>query len=87
MGVKLHKIDPPKGVPVGTMRDGDIAEIVAWPREEYLGQIVQKYHEFLVAVGMEYGHGWGKFSFATEKHQTSDFRVRILEPGEVLEIT
>lgn len=78
MPVKLKNDD---SIPVKQMADGQIGVIVSCPHNEYLGRVVQRYSGSLVCIGRECGHSWSSVS------GNDDFRVRILPPGTLLEIT
>ena len=68
------------GVALDKMKDGDVAVIVSWQVDEYLGQLVQRYDDCLVCLGARSGKGWGKM-FPGEHN---GLRVRILEEGETI---
>jgi hypothetical protein len=76
-------------IPVGEMKDGDIAVITQWKDENYYytGQVVQRYMDYLIRVGKPSNQGWGGIfkkdhDFLTNK----SCMVRILPSGTVLEI-
>lgn len=83
MGVKLRKEEQRPGICMHDMKDGDIGEIVSWDHKFYIGRIVQRCGQYLISVGLSSGNGWGEV-FNTPRKENR--RVRILEPGEVLEI-
>jgi hypothetical protein len=75
-------------IPVGEMKDGDIAVITQWrDRSNYEGQIIQRYKDYLLCVGKPSHQGWGDIfkkdhDFLTDK----TCMVRILPAGAVLEV-
>ena len=71
-----------KNVPVGLMNDGDIAIITNCGNREYIGSIVTRYGDSLVALGQPIGKSWINY-FPT---RSSSMQVRILESGEQLTI-
>ena len=83
MGVKLRKEEQRPGICMHAMRDGDIGEIVDWPIPSYIGRIVQRYKSHLLTVGRPSEEGWGDIYNLPYSNKR---RVRILEPGEVLEV-
>ena len=83
MSVKLRKENDPMTINMHDMEDGDIGEIINWNVHDYIGRIVQRYGQHLLSVGQRSGKGWaGMFNAQRDENR----RVRILEPGEVLEI-
>jgi len=82
--IKLVKKEELEGIWAGDMKDGDVAEIVAWSTTKYIGDIVQRYGCFLIAIG--YAHGWGRvFGYDHKRCILSDgCRVRLLKEGETL---
>ena len=83
MGVKLVDKSDPTTINMHDMKDGDIGEIVEWPISSYTGRIVQRYKQYLLCVGRPSEYGWGTL-FNTDRDESC--RVRILQPGELLEI-
>jgi hypothetical protein len=84
MSVRLRKETQRSGICIHDMKDGDIGEVVGWPVGCYIGRIVQRYGKCLLVIGSQSGDGWGPIFDAP---RNEDRRVRILEPGEILEIT
>jgi hypothetical protein len=80
--IELLKEEPPQGIHVSEMKDGDVAVIVAWEPDKYLGQVVQRYENALIRVGMEHRFGWGNINCLSPA-----CRVRVLEKGEKLVVT
>lgn len=87
MGTKLHKEKSERSIPVRKMKDGEIGVIVEWSILEYLGRIVQRYKNHLLTVGGDPGSGWGEIFDKNGIGDFSNCRVRILQPGELIEIT
>lgn len=81
---KLHKQND-GSVPVTKMKDGDLAVITQWVNPNYVGRVVQRHRNFLIAVGENQGKGLGEFFY---EGQVIDERlsVRILQPGELIEV-
>lgn len=68
------------GIPVRDMKDGQIGVIVFSRDDDRLhGRVVQKYEQLCIAIGMPPGHG-------IQVGYNTDCRVRLLEPGETIEI-
>lgn len=82
--IKLLGNEQPKGIPVGLMKDGDVGVIVSWSTGDYIGQVVQRYKNYIITVGQSSGYGLGEY-FAGDCN--SGNRVRLLEPGEKLIVT
>ena len=83
MGVKLRKEEQKPGICVYDMKDGDIGEIVDWPIEQYIGRIVQRYKNCLLIVGQDSRKGWSEIF---DRPHDNHCRIRLLQPGEMLEI-
>jgi hypothetical protein len=66
------------------MKDGDVGVITEWSENNhYIGRIVQRFGQDMVALGMNSRKGWcGWFTMACQK----DCRVRLLQSGDVLEV-
>ena len=71
----------PEGLWPGDMKDGDIGVIVAWPVSVYVGQIVQRYQDQLISVGIRSAIRWNTFKVP------NSCRVRLLKKGETLIVT
>lgn len=80
MSVKLCEVGKERYRSFQEMNDGDIGIITTSPHFEYTGRIVQRYGDDIVMLGESWA-GWTKG--ATE---ISTIQVRILQPGEILEI-
>lgn len=83
MGVKLAN-KPTNGIPVKMLKDGQIAEVVANESRHTIGRIVQRCAKRVMPVGLPYEYGWG---FADCDGLPDTFRVRVLQPGEYIEVT
>jgi hypothetical protein len=70
---------------VNEMKDGDVAVIVSWSRQECIGRIVQRYRNYLLVLGANSGMSWGEI-FSFPKPVNSECRVRILPKGTLLEV-
>lgn len=79
--IELVKKERPERIWVGSMEDGDVGVIVSHMSSYYLGRIVQKHGDSLVSIGMQHNHGWNPI------RTSPDFRVRLLEKGEMLIVT
>ena len=82
MPVKLSKNINPKTIPVQSMKDGQLAEIVESSSLEYIGKIVMRYKSILISVGEPYEQSWT----AILDSLTATMKVRILESGEQITI-
>lgn len=78
--IKLIKSKVVQGISFGQMRDGQIAIIVDFPIERYIGSIVQKNGGNLFKIGGT--------DFWTELNakNTLEWKFQLLENGDVLEI-
>lgn len=83
MNVKLVGKPKERIVSAKDMVDGQIGVIHSWHRENvsYNGRIVQASYNDLVSLGCGYGSSW------SNRHDLpDDCLVRLLEPGEQIEI-
>jgi hypothetical protein len=70
-------------IPVTKMKDGDLAVITKWWQGNYyVGTIVHRYDELLIAVGKKSGESWRLLFNGDCK--CDDCRVRLLTKGETL---
>lgn len=87
MGVKLHEKQNDGTICVNDMKDGQIAVVWVWglagARSEYCGRLVQRNDCRLVSLGMPNENTWPDIF----NNRREDCRVRLLKPGELLEIT
>jgi hypothetical protein len=68
-------------IPVCEMKDGQVGVITEWVGlSKYLGIIVQRYEDTIIPIGRNSEASW-------LLRATSGCRVRILKPGETIEIT
>lgn len=71
-------------IPASQMKDGQVGVITQWgTTPHYIGRIVQRYVNGLITIGRQSGES---FSSNVLLHVNQDHRVRLLEPGEKLEI-
>ncbi len=84
MGAKLHSKPSDETIAARDLRDGKIAVITAWAnvQNDCVGEVVQRYEAKLVALGKTYGHSWPEAS-----RIPTECRVRVLKPGELIEVT
>lgn len=75
----------PEEILVEDMKDGDIGVIISWTYESAVGTIVQRYNTSLVALCHPTGTCWTSF-FAPGNPKQPSCKVRLLKPGEYLEI-
>ena len=84
MSVKLVETDRLPGIPVDRMKDGQIGVITLWEgHPDVLGRVVQRNGSNLISIGKSSGCGWANVLQAADN---SGRRVRLLEPGERIEI-
>ena len=83
MKLVKHKDD---SIPVMEMNDGQLAVIVQWDNDSnYNGIIVQRWRDHLIILGGK--DGWGNLFVSGNAYAiNSKCRVRILQPGELLEV-
>lgn len=85
----IEKVSP-DNIPVLSMRDGEIGVITSWGLTDYptlhhyVYQVVQRYGNSLVFLGSSYQHSLPKFFI---NNRTYHGLIRLLKPGEKLEIT
>jgi len=84
MGVKLVN-DDDGSVPAITMTRGQLAVIVEHPQSEHIGRVVQRSGNDLRAVGGE--ARWNGYFENVCRDSMARFDVRILLPGERIEVT
>lgn len=71
-------------IPVMEMNDGQLAVIVQWGNESsYNGIIVQRWRDHLIIIGES--DCWSNI-YKPGCGLSEDCRVRILQPGELLEV-
>ena len=81
--MKLHKTKQDNTIPVYHLADGQIAIITEWDKDNvYVGRIIQRYEDILITLGKPNG---AAFTTAL-KILNEKLRVRVLEPGTLLEI-
>ena len=87
MGVQLVD-ENNNAVSISTMQDGEMAIVLSDPTDVanfLVGKIVQRYGVHLVQIGNQYSHGWDE-AFGSDA-VSKRVLVRILQPGETIEIT
>ena len=82
MPVKLSKNINPDAIPVQSMRDGQLAEIVESSSPEYIGKVVMRYDNILISVGEPVGQSWTTIL----KSPTATMKVRILKSEEQITV-
>lgn len=79
--MKIYQEKKDDSIPVREMEDGQIGVIAEWSTQPmYVGVIIQRYNNYLVALGKPYVCSWYEI---TDNHGC---RVRILQPGTLLEV-
>ena len=89
MPVKLHSDTPVTDIPIWDMNDGDLAIITKWNgNDKYVNVIVQRYGNILLPVGKHSDRSWTSILGNKEMkaRDGQDFRVRLLNPGELIEV-
>lgn len=86
MPVKLKNPYQPADIPSNQMKDGEMGIITRWAAGKYVGRIVQRYANHLIAIGMVECDSWPNW-FADREYSHNDCRVRLLQPGEEIVIT
>jgi hypothetical protein len=84
MSVKLSDVKTCRIIPAKEMEDGQIGVITNWGiynTKIYKGRIVQMYDDTLIIIGERSGERW-----SSAKVLPSDCKVRLLEPGECIQI-
>jgi hypothetical protein len=86
MAVKLKTNTRPKAIPVCELKDGQIAEIIAWgcPTSTYTGTIIQRFNTDIIVIGKAFGTHWDT---VLKSANADNYLVRVLEEGEALVIT
>ena len=67
---------------VSEMKDGDIAVVTSWQISSYIGEIVQRYRDFLLVLGADSGKGWNEYFL--NPNISLHNQIRILKKGETL---
>jgi hypothetical protein len=90
MGIKLQSRDNNHIIHVTDMKDGDIAEIINWSYSSVIGVIVQRYKDVIIRIGVHSQHSWPSLFIprtSPDSGVPECCKVRLLEEGEILEIT
>ena len=82
MPVTLSKKINPNIIPVKSMKDGQLAEIINCRECNYKGRIVMRYKDILISVGENSEESWPNILTCL----TTTMTVRILQSGEQLTI-
>lgn len=85
--MKLIKINHPI-VHISEIKDGQLAIIREWIRDEYVGRIVQRHGNNLIAVGLPSHNSWGTIfrDGYCNISNDSNCMIEILSAGSVIEI-
>lgn len=81
MSVKLSK-STRNIIPVLTMQDGELAQIVDWSFPLYIGRVVQRCGEHLITIGEGHGSSWP--SLFVRGYLDPNHKVQILKAGEII---
>lgn len=80
----------PGVISASDMEDGDIGVIITWGgvNQDSIGSIVQRYKDVLVQFGKRSGLAWEDTikGLGGDKSHKSTCMVRILKPGELIEV-
>ena len=82
MGARLHNDGTVGTILASELKDGAIAVITCWNHKQYIGRVVQRVDENMIGIGAPFGSRW---DFPDDLPATC--RVRILQPGELIEVT
>ncbi len=78
------KKETEESVSIDDMKDGDMAVIVHWSSyPQFVDYVVQRSGNMLILLGVPSGRSFGSF-FDTP---SGSIRVRILNPGSLIELT
>ena len=80
MSVRLIKKSDDGTICANSMKNGQLAEIVKWPNGMYVGETIQRCGSRLDMIGRDI-----VLSVALDSRD-DDRRVRLLEPGELIEV-
>jgi hypothetical protein len=78
MGARLVTNENEQFITMMELKDGELAVIVD-TRFGYAGRVVQRYKEHCVPIGRENREGWTRC-------ENVDLLVRVLKPGELIEV-
>lgn len=67
------------------MKDGDLGVITNWGDTRHVGTVVQRYNNYLVAIGKHFNQSWTDVKALT-KEVYPNCLVRLLTPGETITI-
>lgn len=71
-----------KVVPLTSMKDGDVAEIVEWHHPECIGSIIQRYEDIIIFIGKPSGNSYPTLFKSGEFLKKC--KVRILSPRSLI---
>lgn len=81
-GAKL-KTEKTTDIPVHHLKDGQLAVITSWREpSSNKGDIVQRYEDVLITIGKDNNKSY----LSVFNYDIEDCRVRVLEPGELIEV-
>lgn len=69
-------------VPLTSMEDGDVAEVVEWHHPEYIGSIIQRYKDIIIFIGKPSGNSYPTLFESGEFLKKC--KVRILSPRSLI---
>lgn len=81
MPCKLHERYEPDTIPVQDMADGQLAVIVHQLISDCVGWVVQRHGDNIIRVGGRRNQFW------PVNNKSETFRVRVLKPGELIQVT
>lgn len=71
---------------VSELKDGDVAVIVSWTNDLYIGIVVQRHDKNLISIGCDSGCSWpGLLDIKKDKHLNC--KVKLLPPGTEIVLT
>lgn len=65
------------------LEDGQLAVITSWHGPDCVGDVVQRYGDHLVFIGIDSEDGEDFFNMERDEH----LEVRLLQPQELIEVT
>lgn len=80
------------GVPLSELKDGEMAQIVSWPKDGYtdndmIYKIIQRYDNCIVVLGECAGKGYASLLGVCGSNRPGpNYRVNILENGDTIKI-
>lgn len=86
MPLSLVKKGIESSIPVLDLRDGQIARITSWTYTSYIGQIVIRNQDDLIAIGPNGDRWTNLFNTLKDPVQQNICRVKILPNGTLLKV-